>query len=162
MRLTFLLIFLSSVLATAAQSLPDFGGLVRAVLGTGGTADEEEQVFDPDVDIEVLGATLDYIDQAARINNAASAAEMVSPERRASWLGSLRLPGMAAEALSRDFFRPVPGVVTSPYGYRARFRWRGKVGRKRSSRLWTLCSGSAPNGSGDALRSSVSCSGSRR
>ena len=122
MRLTFLLIFLSSVLATAAQSLPDFGGLVRAVLGTGGTADEEEQVFDPDVDIEVLGATLDYIDQAARINNAASAAEMVSPERRASWLGSLRLPGMAAEALSRDFFRPVPGVVTSPYGYRARFR----------------------------------------
>ncbi len=120
MRITFLLIFFSSVWSVAGQSLPDFGGLVKAVLGTGGG--EEEDIFDPEIDFEVLGATLDYLDEVTRVSNMATAAEMVSPERRASWLGSLRLPGMAAEALSRDFHRPVAGVVTSPYGYRARFR----------------------------------------
>lgn len=122
MRLPFLLIFLFIAMTVPAQSLPDFGGLVKAVLGTGGPAETEEDAFDPEIDFEMLGATLDYIDDAARVNSASSAAEMVSPERRASWLGSLRLPGVAAEALSREFYRPVKGVVTSPYGYRARFR----------------------------------------
>lgn len=122
MRLPFLLIFIFSVSAGAAQSLPDFSGLVQAVLGSGAPAAGEEDAFDPDVDFEMLGATLDYIDDASRMSATTTAAEMVSPERRASWLGSLRLPGMAAEALSREFFRPVKGVVTSPYGYRARFR----------------------------------------
>lgn len=122
MRLPFFLFFISAAFSVGGQTLPDYGGLVQAVLGTGGQAGADEEMSDPEVDLEMLGATLDYLDKAIRVNPASNAAGMVLPEHRASWLGSLRLPGVAAEALSREFYRPVKGVVTSPYGYRARFR----------------------------------------
>lgn len=121
MKLPFLLIFISVSIAVTAQSLPDFSGLVQAVLGTGTPADNDID-FGTDADLEMLGATLDYIEGASLSAGSKNPRELVSPERRAAWLGSLRLPQSAAEAFSSGFFRPVKGVVTSTYGYRARFR----------------------------------------
>lgn len=125
MRLPFLLVFLFIAMTVPAQSLSDFDGLVQALQNAGNPAVSGEKNIDLAGDIDILSGTLDFISgttYGGASSTNSKVTESVSPERRASWLGSLRLPGVAAEALSREFYRPVKGVVTSPYGYRARFR----------------------------------------
>lgn len=112
-----------ALLDVAAQNrrarLADYGSLVHAVIAGSGGASEAD-ALPGEVEMGVYG-TLSFLSREYSHNSLqASRYTVLSAEQQASLYRYLDLSELSVDR--SEFFRPVSGRVTSPFGYRPRFR----------------------------------------
>lgn len=122
-RLIILSALFVALLDIAAQNrrarLDDYGSLVRTVIGGGGGGSEVDAL--PDETEVGVYSTLSFLSREYSSDvQGLSKYSLLSAEQQAALYRRLDLSGLSVD--KAEFFRPVNGRVTSPFGYRPRFR----------------------------------------